>query len=65
MRTLLSQGKDIVEHLFAIIKTIDGFRRFTVRGIEKANTQWALACSAVNLRKLHAFWLEGTFTLRS
>lgn len=44
--------KEIVEHLFAIIKTIDGFRRFTVRGLEGANAQWSLACLAVNLRKL-------------
>lgn len=65
MKTLLSLRKDIVEHLFAIIKTIGGFRRFTVRGIENVNTQWALACSAVNVRKLHAFWLQGRFALRS
>lgn len=65
MKTLLSLRKDIVEHLFAIIKTLDGFRRFTMRGIENVNTQWALACSAVNVRKLHAFWLQGRFALRS
>ncbi len=65
MKTLLSLRKDIVEHIFAIIKTLDGFRRFTVRGIENVNTQWALACSAVNVRKLHAFWLQGRFALRS
>jgi len=44
--------KEIVEHVFGIIKTIDGFRRFTVRGLEGANAQWSLACLAVNLRKL-------------
>jgi transposase len=65
MKTLLSLRKEIVEHIFAIIKTLDGFRRFTVRGIENVNTQWALACSAVNVRKLHAFWLQGRFALRS
>lgn len=65
MKTLLSLRKDIVEHIFGIIKTLDGFRRFTVRGIENVNTQWALACSAVNMRKLHAFWLQGGFALRS
>lgn len=65
MKTLLSLRKDIVEHIFAIIKTLDGFRRFTVRGIENVNTQWALACSAVNVRKLHGFWMQGRFALRS
>jgi transposase len=64
MKTLLSLRKEIVEHLFAIIKNIDGFRRFTVRGIEKVNAQWALACSAVNVRKLHAFWLQARLALR-
>ena len=54
MRTLLGLRKEIVEHLFGIVKTIDGFRRFTVRGLEKAQAQWALVCLAVNLRKLRA-----------
>lgn len=65
MKTLFSLRKDIVEHLFAIIKTLDGFRRFTIRGIESVNAQWVLACSAVNMRKLYAFWLQNRFTLRS
>jgi transposase len=65
MKVLLSLRKEIVEHIFGIIKTIDGFRRFTVRGIEKVNAQWALACSAVNLRKLHAFWQQGRLALRA
>jgi transposase len=64
MKILLSLRKEIVEHLFAIIKTIDGFRRFTVRGIENVNAQWALVCTAVNLRKMYAFWLQGRFVLR-
>lgn len=63
MRILLSLRKEIVEHIFGIIKNIDGFRRFTVRGIEKVNAQWALACSAVNMRKLYDFWLERRLTL--
>jgi transposase len=65
MKRLLSMRKAIVEHLFAIIKTLDGFRRFTMRGIESVNTQWALACSAVNMRKLHGFWRQSRLALRS
>jgi transposase len=58
MRVLLSLRKEIVEHLFGIMKGVDGLRRFTVRGLEKVNAQWALECLAVNLRKLYAraFW---------
>jgi transposase len=65
MRILLSLRKEIIEHLFGIVKTIDGFRRFTVRSLEKAQAQWALVCSAVNLRKLYAFWRQGTLKLGS
>jgi transposase len=51
-RVLWSLRKEIVEHVFGIVKVIDGFRRFTVRGLEGAKTQWSLACLALNLRKL-------------
>jgi hypothetical protein len=67
MRVLLGLRKEIVEHLFGIVKTIDGFRRFTVRGLEKAEAQWALVCMAVNLRKLNAkaTWKAGRLVLRA
>jgi hypothetical protein len=63
IRLLLSLRKEIVEHLFGIVKGIDGFRRFTVRGLEKAHAQWALVCTAVNLRKLYACWKQGKLVL--
>jgi transposase len=59
---LLSLRKEIVEHLFGIVKGIDGFRRFTVRGLEKVRAQWALVCTAVNLRKLYSWWQQGKLT---
>ena len=65
MRVLLSLRKEIVEHLFGIVKAVDGFRRFTVRGLEKASAQWALVCTAVNLRKLYVWWRQGKLTLGS
>jgi transposase len=58
-RVQLSLRKEIVEHIFGIAKTIDGFRRFTVRGFEGARAQWALVCTAINLRKLLPAWREG------
>ena len=63
MQILLSLRKEIVEHLFGIVKTIDGFRRFTVRGLDKVRAQWALVCTAVNLRKLYAWWRQGKLVL--
>jgi transposase len=67
MAILLGLRKEIVEHLFGIVKTIDGFRRFTVRGLEKVNAQWALVCLGVNLRKLHALatWHNGRLVPRT
>jgi transposase len=65
IRLLLSLRKEIVEHLFGIVKGIDGFRRFTVRGLEKARAQWALVCTAVNLRKLYACWKQGKLVLNT
>lgn len=53
MAILLSLRKEIVELTFALLKSIDGFRQFTVRGLDGVRAQWALACTAANLRKLH------------
>ena len=67
MGILLGLRKEIVEHLFGIVKTIDGFRRFTVRGLEKVKAQWSLVCLAVNLRKLAAVatWVDGRLVPRA
>jgi transposase len=67
IKILLNLRKEIVEHIFGIIKTVDGFRRFTVRGLEKVNAQWALVCLGVNLRKLaaKATWMNGRLVLVS
>lgn len=46
----------LAEPCFARIKQHDGFRRFTVRGLEGVRTQWALVCAATNLRILYARW---------
>lgn len=53
----LLRRKTIVEPSFGIIKRIMGFRRFTVRGIQNAQAQWSLVCTAFNLRKLHRYWV--------
>lgn len=62
-RILWSLRKEIVEHVFGIVKAIDGFRRFTVRGLAGAKTQWSLACLALNLRKLVAAAQDGRVTV--
>ncbi len=62
---LSSLRKEIVEHLFGIVKVIDGLRRFTAWGLDGARAQWALACTAVNLRKLLPAVREGKLTAAS
>jgi transposase len=55
-RGLLRRRGGIIEGVFGVIKQALGFRRFTMRGREGAATQWALICTAFNLRKLAARW---------
>jgi hypothetical protein len=59
----LRQRKAIIEPVFALIKQAMGFRRWTVRGLENVRTQWALLCTAFNLRKIYRHWAAGTLAL--
>lgn len=61
MQNLYDLRKEIVEHIFGCIKGNDKFRRFSVRGLAKAFAQWALACIALDLRKLYGVWAAGLF----
>ena len=44
--------KQVVEPVYGQIKEARGFRRFLLRGIEKVKAEWAMICTAHNLRKL-------------
>lgn len=52
----LQRRGQIVERCFAQIKQHDGFRRWTVWGWEGVKTQWAMLCTAVNLRIILRRW---------
>jgi transposase len=43
--------KAVVEPVMGWIKGVLGFRRFSLRGQEKARQEWALVCLAVNLKR--------------
>lgn len=45
--------KHTVEPVFGIIKHVLGFRRFSLRGREKAGLEWTLVCLAWNFKRLH------------
>jgi transposase len=44
--------KQIVEPVFGQIKAARGFRRFSLRGFDKVQKEWALICAVHNLTKL-------------
>ena len=53
----LKQRAGIVEPVFAWAKHLLGFRRWTLRGLEKVRQQWAFVCAVVNLKKMyHKKW---------
>ena len=54
----MRQRSDLIEPVFAGIKQAMGFRRWTVRGLDNVRTQWALLCTAYNLKKLYQHWAE-------
>jgi len=45
--------KSIAEPVFGRIREAQGFRRFSVRGLEGVSAEWSLVCTAHNVRKLH------------
>ena len=51
-RALYKLRKQTVEPVFGIIKEVIGFRRFSMRGLEKVNLEWTLVCLSYNLKKL-------------
>jgi transposase len=53
--------KAIVEPVFGQIKEQRGFRRFSLRGLEKARAEWKLVCATANLLKLFLYgWIPET-----
>ncbi len=44
--------KCLPEPVFGVIKQARGFRQFLLRGLEKVQCEWAMVCTAHNLRKL-------------
>lgn len=52
-RAIYAQRKSTVETVFGIIKEVLGFRRFHLRGLDAAQGEWSLVCTAWNLKRMH------------
>jgi transposase len=55
-RAQWERRSQIIEPRFAQLKQHDGFRRWTVWGLEGVRTQWAMLCATLNLRILWKRW---------
>jgi transposase len=53
---LLARRQEIIEPRFGQIKQHEGFRRWTVWGLEGVRAQWSLLCATLNLRVLYRHW---------
>ncbi|MCX6876265.1 MAG: transposase, partial [Verrucomicrobia bacterium] len=54
--------KETVEPGFGIIKEAIGFRRFMLRGLEKAGLEWTLVTTSYNLKRLFDLVMRLTTT---
>ncbi len=57
-RELYGLRKQTVEPVFGIIKEAIGFRRFMLRGLEKAGLEWTLMSTSYNLKRLFALGMK-------
>ena len=53
-RALYALRKQTVEPVFGIIKSVLGFRQFSLRGLHKVSGEWNLVCLAWNLKRMAA-----------
>jgi IS5 family transposase len=53
-KALYGERKSTVETVFGIIKHIQGFRQFHLRGLESVQSEWNLVCIGWNLKRMHA-----------
>lgn len=57
-KALYGLRKQTVEPVFGIIKEVIGFRRFMLRGMEKASLEWTLVNTAYNLKRLFGLGMK-------
>mgnify|MGYP006167959181 CR=1 FL=1 len=58
-RALYALRKQTPEPVFGIIKSVLGFRQFSMRGLDKARGEWSLVTSAWNIKRMFALKYAG------
>ncbi len=58
-RALYALRKQTPEPVFGIIKSVLGFRAFSMRGLEKARGEWSLVTMAWNLKRMFKLGYAG------
>jgi len=53
-KTIYALRKSTVETVFGIIKQVQGFRQFLLRGLDNVAGEWSLVCIGWNLKRLYA-----------
>ena len=53
-KVIYARRKSTVETVFGIIKHVQGFRQFLLRGLDAVAGEWSLVCIGWNIKRLHA-----------
>ena len=53
-KALYAKRKSTVETVFGIIKHVQGFRQFLLRGLDSVESEWTRVCIGWNLKRMHA-----------
>ena len=51
---LYKRRKQTIEPVFGVIKSVIGFTKFSLRGLDNVSNEWNLVCIAYNLKRLCA-----------
>lgn len=51
-RAIYSVRKHAVEPVFGVIKSVLGFRQFSIHGLDKVTGEWTRVCLAWNLKRM-------------
>jgi len=57
-RAIYGQRKSTIEPAIGIVKGVIGFRQFSLRGEEKARSEWRLVGAAYNLKRMHTLRMK-------